>query len=238
MALLEETTVDPNIGRVTNPNIAEYLMPVNADVPDIRDDLHRGGGPAGQPGRRQRARRTADRRRRRGDRQRRLPRYRQARARPPDPPRKAPRIAPPEGIDRVCAANRPRRRVWLGFTPYAFLAIPAQAGTHGGARIPALGASPRGTIAARPPIRNRRHSRERACDEIGRGAKNNSCIDVMRAWARPSRFPRLGARIMSGQSVLPVAPQVTILRDCRRSAAGRVRLGRGEVRWRRDTRQR
>ena len=36
MALLEETTVDLNVGRVTNPNIAEYLMPVNADIPDIR----------------------------------------------------------------------------------------------------------------------------------------------------------------------------------------------------------
>ncbi len=36
MALLEETMVDPNIGRVTNANIAEYLVPVNADIPDIR----------------------------------------------------------------------------------------------------------------------------------------------------------------------------------------------------------
>ena len=36
MALLEETMVDPNIGRVTNPNVAEYLMPVHADIPDIR----------------------------------------------------------------------------------------------------------------------------------------------------------------------------------------------------------
>ncbi len=35
MALLEETAIDPNIGRVTNPNVAEYLMPVNADIPDI-----------------------------------------------------------------------------------------------------------------------------------------------------------------------------------------------------------
>jgi xanthine dehydrogenase YagR molybdenum-binding subunit len=36
MALLEETMVDPNIGRVTNANIAEYLVPVNADIPDIQ----------------------------------------------------------------------------------------------------------------------------------------------------------------------------------------------------------
>ena len=35
MALLEETHVDRSIGRVTNANIAEYLMPVNADIPEI-----------------------------------------------------------------------------------------------------------------------------------------------------------------------------------------------------------
>jgi xanthine dehydrogenase YagR molybdenum-binding subunit len=35
MALLEETHVDRNIGRVTNANIAEYLVPVHADVPEI-----------------------------------------------------------------------------------------------------------------------------------------------------------------------------------------------------------
>ncbi|MBV9655867.1 MAG: xanthine dehydrogenase family protein molybdopterin-binding subunit [Acetobacteraceae bacterium] len=36
MALLEETRTDPETGRITNANIAEYLVPVNADVPDIR----------------------------------------------------------------------------------------------------------------------------------------------------------------------------------------------------------
>jgi xanthine dehydrogenase YagR molybdenum-binding subunit len=36
MALLEETAIDPNVGRVTNPNVAEYLMPVNADIPEIQ----------------------------------------------------------------------------------------------------------------------------------------------------------------------------------------------------------
>jgi xanthine dehydrogenase YagR molybdenum-binding subunit len=36
MALLEETHVDGRTGRVVNANIAEYLLPVNADVPDIR----------------------------------------------------------------------------------------------------------------------------------------------------------------------------------------------------------
>ena len=36
MALLEETQVDAETGRIVNTNVAEYLMPVNADVPDIQ----------------------------------------------------------------------------------------------------------------------------------------------------------------------------------------------------------
>jgi xanthine dehydrogenase YagR molybdenum-binding subunit len=36
MALLEKTAVDRRIGRIVNANVAEYLLPVNADVPDIR----------------------------------------------------------------------------------------------------------------------------------------------------------------------------------------------------------
>lgn len=36
MALLEETLVDGETGRIVNTNVAEYLMPVNADVPDIQ----------------------------------------------------------------------------------------------------------------------------------------------------------------------------------------------------------
>jgi xanthine dehydrogenase YagR molybdenum-binding subunit len=35
MALLEETHVDGQLGRVVNSNLAEYLVPVNADVPEI-----------------------------------------------------------------------------------------------------------------------------------------------------------------------------------------------------------
>ena len=35
MALLEETVVDPRIGRVMNADLAEYHVPVNADIPDI-----------------------------------------------------------------------------------------------------------------------------------------------------------------------------------------------------------
>ena len=36
MALLEETLIDGETGRVVNPNVAEYLMPVNADIPEIQ----------------------------------------------------------------------------------------------------------------------------------------------------------------------------------------------------------
>ena len=36
MALLEETRVDAASGRYTNANIAEYLLAVNADIPDIQ----------------------------------------------------------------------------------------------------------------------------------------------------------------------------------------------------------
>jgi len=36
MALLEATHVDAETGRIVNANIAEYLVPVNADVPDIQ----------------------------------------------------------------------------------------------------------------------------------------------------------------------------------------------------------
>jgi len=39
MALLEETQVDGETGRIVNSNVAEYLMPVNADVPDIQTIL-------------------------------------------------------------------------------------------------------------------------------------------------------------------------------------------------------
>ncbi|BAY80552.1 aldehyde oxidase and xanthine dehydrogenase, molybdopterin binding protein [Calothrix parasitica NIES-267] len=35
MALMEESVVDPNLGRVMNANLGEYHVPVNADIPDI-----------------------------------------------------------------------------------------------------------------------------------------------------------------------------------------------------------
>jgi CO/xanthine dehydrogenase Mo-binding subunit len=34
MALLEDTVTDPTSGRITNSNLGDYLVPVNADVPD------------------------------------------------------------------------------------------------------------------------------------------------------------------------------------------------------------
>jgi xanthine dehydrogenase YagR molybdenum-binding subunit len=35
MALLEETVTDPGTGRITNANLGDYLVPVNADVPEL-----------------------------------------------------------------------------------------------------------------------------------------------------------------------------------------------------------
>lgn len=35
MALMEHTALDPGAGRVTNANLADYLVPVEADVPDL-----------------------------------------------------------------------------------------------------------------------------------------------------------------------------------------------------------
>jgi xanthine dehydrogenase YagR molybdenum-binding subunit len=35
MALLEETVTDPDTGRITNANLGDYLVPVNADIPEL-----------------------------------------------------------------------------------------------------------------------------------------------------------------------------------------------------------
>jgi xanthine dehydrogenase YagR molybdenum-binding subunit len=35
MALMEETVLDKNLGRIVNRDLAEYHVPVNADVPPI-----------------------------------------------------------------------------------------------------------------------------------------------------------------------------------------------------------
>jgi xanthine dehydrogenase YagR molybdenum-binding subunit len=54
MALLEETHVDGETGRIVNANIAEYLVPVNADVPDIQiiiaENDERNSNPLGAKG--------------------------------------------------------------------------------------------------------------------------------------------------------------------------------------------
>ncbi len=43
MTLLEQTVFDPTNGRITNPTFGDYLIPVNADVPDV--DVAFVGGP-------------------------------------------------------------------------------------------------------------------------------------------------------------------------------------------------
>ncbi len=35
MALLEQSVVVPHLGRIVNSNLAEYLVPTNADIPPI-----------------------------------------------------------------------------------------------------------------------------------------------------------------------------------------------------------
>jgi len=54
MALLEETVVDRNLARIVNPNVSEYLLPVNADIPDIQtillDDADAMSNPLGARG--------------------------------------------------------------------------------------------------------------------------------------------------------------------------------------------
>ena len=34
-ALMEQTTRDPNLARYTNASLADYYIPVNADIPDM-----------------------------------------------------------------------------------------------------------------------------------------------------------------------------------------------------------
>ena len=95
MALHEETLIDHRFGRIMNANLAEYHVPVNADIHDIEVIFVDEPDDDRQPARRQGPRRDRHRRRRGGDRQRGLPRHRQARARPADHARQA---AASEGI--------------------------------------------------------------------------------------------------------------------------------------------
>jgi xanthine dehydrogenase YagR molybdenum-binding subunit len=54
MALLEETLVDPQTGRYVNANLSDYLVPVNADIPQIQtivvDNNERTSNPLGIKG--------------------------------------------------------------------------------------------------------------------------------------------------------------------------------------------
>ncbi len=49
MALLEETVVDRNLARIVNPNVSEYLMATNADIPDIQTVLLSDPDPTSNP---------------------------------------------------------------------------------------------------------------------------------------------------------------------------------------------
>ncbi|MEU4218956.1 xanthine dehydrogenase family protein molybdopterin-binding subunit [Actinoplanes sp. NPDC026623] len=48
-ALLEHTVTDPRDGRIANANLADYLVPVNADVPALRAIYVRGEDPEADP---------------------------------------------------------------------------------------------------------------------------------------------------------------------------------------------
>ena len=89
MALHEETCIDHRLGRFMNHNLAEYHVPVNADIPDIDVIFVDEPDAEGQPARRQGRRRDRHRRHRGRDRQRDLSRHRQAGARAADHDRQA-----------------------------------------------------------------------------------------------------------------------------------------------------
>ncbi len=89
MALLEHSVPDPRDGRIVNANLAEYHVPVNADVGAIEVAVVDECDTRVQPARRARNRRDRHHRRGRGDRQRRLARHRQAHPRPAHHPRQA-----------------------------------------------------------------------------------------------------------------------------------------------------
>ena len=54
MALYEQTVLDHRLGRIVNNNLSEYLVPVNADVPDIEalwvDEVDKHVNPIGVKG--------------------------------------------------------------------------------------------------------------------------------------------------------------------------------------------
>ena len=83
LALMEDTEFDERTGRIMNPSLAEYHVPVQMDVPAIElmwTDIPDPHAPAGARG----IGEYRDHRRRRGDRQRDLQRDRSPGARPAD----------------------------------------------------------------------------------------------------------------------------------------------------------
>ena len=80
LALEEQTVRDERTARVVTKDLADYHVPVNADVPEHRGADDPGGRPVRERDRRQGHGRDRDRRDGRGDRERSLPRHRQARA--------------------------------------------------------------------------------------------------------------------------------------------------------------
>jgi xanthine dehydrogenase YagR molybdenum-binding subunit len=48
-ALLEHTVTDPRDGRIVNANLADYLVPVNADIRDLRAIYLNGNDPEANP---------------------------------------------------------------------------------------------------------------------------------------------------------------------------------------------
>ncbi len=75
MALQEATEIDHRYGRIMNPNLQHYHVPVNADIHSDRDDVRRGGRHDRQSARRQGHGRAGDGRHPGRDRQRRFPRH-------------------------------------------------------------------------------------------------------------------------------------------------------------------
>ena len=108
MALSEETLFDERSGRIMNASLAEYHVPVNLDVPRDRDPVQRHPRPA-HAARRARDRRARDHRRGRGDRQRGVPRHRQASARTADHARQA-ALTLPQKTEKRCGPGAPFTR--------------------------------------------------------------------------------------------------------------------------------
>ena len=131
-ALLEGNRMDPRHGRWGATSLGDYLVPVNADAPDVTVRVRRGPRRGRQPARRQGRRGDRPGRRGRGDRQRGLPRDRTAGPRAADGRRAG------HGSALAVAASLPERP-----------AVSAPATPTGASGRPA--ASARSARAARQP---------------------------------------------------------------------------------------